>query len=50
MTAFAPPARRGDFLYSSARYADPGNGNYHACTSIAELAAILHPGAPNLYF
>ncbi|KAG9196226.1 hypothetical protein G6011_01347 [Alternaria panax] len=48
MAKFAPPARRGDFLYSSVLYADPG-GNHHARASVAELAALLHPEAPNLY-
>ncbi|KAH6866610.1 hypothetical protein BKA58DRAFT_364135 [Alternaria rosae] len=49
MATFAPPARRGDFLYSSVLYADPGNGNYHGRASVAELAALLRPEAPNLY-
>jgi hypothetical protein len=49
MTTFAPPARRGDFLYSSVLYADPGKGNHHARASVAELAALLQPEAPNLY-
>ncbi|RAR14360.1 hypothetical protein DDE83_002310 [Stemphylium lycopersici] len=49
MTTFAPPARRGDFLYSSILYADPGNGSHHARASVAELAALLRPEAPNLY-
>ena len=49
MSAFAPPARRGDFLYSSVLYADPGEGNYHARSSVAEIAALLRPEAPNLY-
>jgi hypothetical protein len=49
MTTFAPPVRRGDFLYSSVLYADPGNGNHHARASTAELAALLRPEAPNLY-
>jgi hypothetical protein len=49
MTTFALPARRGDFLYSSVFYADPGNGNHHARASVAELAALLRPEAPNLY-
>lgn len=48
-TAFAPPARRGDFLFSSVLYADPGNSNHHPRASIAELAALLRPEAPNLY-
>ncbi|KAL1793559.1 hypothetical protein ACET3X_008541 [Alternaria dauci] len=48
MANFAPPARRGDFLYSSVLYADPG-GNHHARASVAELAALLRPEAPNLY-
>jgi hypothetical protein len=49
MTTFAPPTRRGDFLYSSVLYADPGNGNHHARASLAELKALLRPEAPNLY-
>jgi len=50
MTApFAPPSRRGDFLFSSVLYADPGNSNHHARASVAELAALLRPEAPNLY-
>lgn len=49
MATFAPPARRGDFLYSSVLYADPGNGNYHGRASVAELAALLRPEAPSLY-
>jgi hypothetical protein len=47
MATFAPPARRGDFLYSSILYADPG-GHHHARASVAELAALLRPEAPNL--
>jgi len=49
MATFAHPARRGDFLYSSVLYADPGNGNHHGRASVAELAALLRPEAPNLY-
>jgi hypothetical protein len=49
MSAFALPARRGDFLYSSILYADPGNGNHHPRASVAELAALLRPEAPNMY-
>jgi hypothetical protein len=30
-------------------YADPGNGNHHGRASVAELAALLRPEAPNLY-
>jgi hypothetical protein len=48
-TSFAPPARRGDFLYTSILYADPGNSNHHPRASVAELAALLRPEAPNLY-
>ncbi|CAN9405547.1 unnamed protein product [Alternaria alternata] len=48
MAAFAPPVRRGDFVYSSVLYADPG-GNHHTRASVAELAALLRPEAPNLY-
>jgi hypothetical protein len=48
MATFAPPAHRGDFLYSSILYADPG-GHHHARASVAELAALLCPEAPNLY-
>ncbi|KAI2487357.1 hypothetical protein Ptr902_01490 [Pyrenophora tritici-repentis] len=48
-TPFAPPSRRGDFLFSSVLYADPGNSNHHARASVAELAALLRPEAPNLY-
>jgi hypothetical protein len=47
--SFAPPARRGDFLFSSVLYADPGNNNRHPRASVAELAALLRPEAPNLY-
>jgi hypothetical protein len=49
MATFAPPARRGDFLYTSVLYADPGNSNHHPRASVAELAALLRPEAPNLY-
>jgi hypothetical protein len=49
MSVFAPPARRGDFLYSSVLYADPGNANHHPRASVAELAALLRPEAPNVY-
>jgi hypothetical protein len=49
MSIFAPPARRGDFLYSSVLYADPGNANHHPRASVAELAALLRPEAPNIY-
>ena len=49
MSTFASPARRGDFLYSSVLYADPGNSNHHPRASVAELAAFLRPEAPNLY-
>jgi hypothetical protein len=48
MSTFAPPVRRGDFLYSSVLYVDAGN-NHHLRASVAELAALLHPEAPNLY-
>ncbi|CAE7009487.1 hypothetical protein CFE70_001734 [Pyrenophora teres f. teres 0-1] len=48
-TPFAPPSRRGDFLFSSVLYADPGNSNHHARASVAELAALLRPEALNLY-
>ncbi|CAN9430162.1 unnamed protein product [Alternaria alternata] len=48
MAAFAPPVRRGDFVYSSVLYADPG-GNHHTRASVAELVALLRPEAPNLY-
>ncbi|KAB2100370.1 hypothetical protein AG0111_0g11512 [Alternaria gaisen] len=48
MAEFAPPVRRGDFVYSSVLYADPG-GNHHTCANVAELAALLRPEAPNLY-
>ncbi|KAH7386835.1 hypothetical protein DE146DRAFT_768522 [Phaeosphaeria sp. MPI-PUGE-AT-0046c] len=47
--AFAPPVRRGDFLFSSVLYADPGNNNRHSRASVAELAALLRPEAPRLY-
>lgn len=47
--AFAPPAQRGDFLFSSVLYADPGNNNRHPRASIAKLAGLLRPEAPNLY-
>jgi hypothetical protein len=49
MSNFAHPIRRGDFLYSSILYADPGNANHHPRTSVAELAALLRPEAPSLY-
>tara|TARA_R110002003_G_scaffold505_3_gene20131 strand:+ start:1603 stop:2166 length:564 start_codon:yes stop_codon:yes gene_type:complete len=49
MAAFAPPARRGDFIYSSVLQADPGNSIPHPRASVAELAALLRPEAPNLY-
>jgi hypothetical protein len=49
MSVFAPPARQGDFLYSSVLYADPGNANHHPRASVAELAALLRPEAPNIY-
>lgn len=49
MATFAPPVRRGDFLYSSVLYADPGNGNHHPRASTAELAGLLRPEALNLY-
>ncbi|KAF1947061.1 hypothetical protein EJ02DRAFT_365939 [Clathrospora elynae] len=49
MSTFAPPARRGDFLYSSVLHADPGNGNQHARASVAELAALLRPETLKLY-
>jgi hypothetical protein len=49
MSAFAPPARRGDFFYSSVLYADAGNSNHHPRASVAELAALFRPEAPNLY-
>jgi hypothetical protein len=49
MATFAPPARRGDFIYSSVLYADPGNGNHHGRASVAELAALLRPEAPDIY-
>ncbi|KAF2653748.1 hypothetical protein K491DRAFT_680303 [Lophiostoma macrostomum CBS 122681] len=43
MAAFAPPVRRGDFLYSSVLYADAGNGNHHPRASTAELVTLLRP-------
>ncbi|KAH6496246.1 hypothetical protein HBI55_098650 [Parastagonospora nodorum] len=49
MSTLAPPARRGDLLYSSVLYADAGNANHHPRASVAELAALLRPEAPNLY-
>jgi hypothetical protein len=49
MATFAPPTRRGDFLYSSVLYADAGNSNHHPRASVADLAALLRPEAPNLY-
>lgn len=49
MAGFAPPARRGEFLYTSVLYADPGNANHHPRASTAELAALLRPEAPKLY-
>lgn len=49
MSIFAPPSRRGDFFYSSVLYADAGNSNHHPRASVAELAALLRPEAPNLY-
>jgi hypothetical protein len=48
MAAFAPPVRRGDFLYTSILYADAGNGNHHPHASTADLAALLRPEAPKL--
>jgi hypothetical protein len=49
MSNFAPPVRRGDFLYSSILYADAGNNNEHPRASVAEIAGILRPEAVNLY-
>jgi hypothetical protein len=49
MSNFAPPVRRGDFLYSTVLYADPGNDNRHTRASVAEIAALLRPEALNLY-
>lgn len=49
MAAFAPPVRRGDFVYSSVLYADPGNDNHHPRASIADIAALLRPEGPILY-
>jgi hypothetical protein len=49
MSVFAPPARRGDFEFSSILYADAGNNNRHPRASVAELAALLRPEAPSLY-
>ncbi|KAF1850954.1 uncharacterized protein K460DRAFT_350942 [Cucurbitaria berberidis CBS 394.84] len=48
MTTFAPPARRGDFLYSSLLYASAGPtpSNAHPRATVAELAALLRPPAP----
>ncbi|KAF2114968.1 hypothetical protein BDV96DRAFT_612972 [Lophiotrema nucula] len=43
MSTFAPPVRRGDFLYSSLLYADIGNGNQHPRASVAELTNLLRP-------
>ncbi|KAJ4367048.1 hypothetical protein N0V83_007578 [Neocucurbitaria cava] len=48
MSVFAPPTRRDTFLYSSLLYADAGNSNHHPRASVAELAALLRPEAPNL--
>lgn len=36
-------------MFSSVLYADPGNNNRHPHASVAELAALLRPEAPNLY-
>lgn len=49
MANFAPPVRRGDFLYTSVLYADPRNDNSPPRSSAAELAALVRPEAPNLY-
>jgi hypothetical protein len=49
MSTFTPPVRRGDFLYSSVLYADPGNANHHPRASVAGLAALLRPEGPSLY-
>ncbi|KAH7087847.1 hypothetical protein FB567DRAFT_569751 [Paraphoma chrysanthemicola] len=43
MSSFAPPVRRGDFLYSTVFQADPGNSNPHPRASLAELPALLFP-------
>lgn len=43
MSTFAPPVRRGQFLYSSVLYADAGNENHHPRASVAELAELLRP-------
>jgi hypothetical protein len=48
MLTLAPPVRRGDFFYSSVLYADPGK-NPHLRASVAYLAGLLRPEAPNLY-
>ncbi|KAF2024922.1 hypothetical protein EK21DRAFT_117321 [Setomelanomma holmii] len=49
MACFAPPARRDNSLYSSIFQADSGGPTTHPRASIAEVAAILHPEALNLY-
>lgn len=49
MSSFAPPARRGDFFYSSLLYADPGSNNPHPRATLASLTTLLRPEAPNLY-
>lgn len=46
MVQFAPPARRGDFLYSSILYTDGGNQNHHPRATVDELTALLRPEAP----
>ncbi|KAF2750440.1 hypothetical protein M011DRAFT_474878 [Sporormia fimetaria CBS 119925] len=48
MTTFAPPVRKGSFLYSSILYADAGSQNHHPRASVAELTALLRPEAPKL--
>jgi hypothetical protein len=46
MAQFAPPIRRGDFLYSSILYADGGDENLHPRATISHLTALLRPEAP----
>ncbi|KAF2128457.1 hypothetical protein P153DRAFT_367594 [Dothidotthia symphoricarpi CBS 119687] len=46
MSAFAPPVRRDNFLFSSILYADAGNDNHHPRASVTELTALLRPEAP----
>jgi hypothetical protein len=49
MANLGPPARRGDFYYTGALFADPGSDAAHPRASAAHLSSLLRPEEPNVY-